>query len=40
MGRLGIGGTYGKYSKEIREYILSVKAEWQWYSDRYEDIKG
>ena len=29
-----------EYSKEIREYVLNVKEEWQWYSNRGQDIKG
>ena len=29
-----------EYSKEIQEYVLSVKDEWQWYSKRCQDIKG
>ena len=36
----GLEKHMNDYSKEIQEYLLSVKEEWQWYGERCQDIKG
>ena len=36
----GLEENVDKYSSEIQNYVRSIKEEWQWYSERDQNIKG